>query len=231
MRLPILAPILAALPAPAALGAQVAVADQSHAWLSHFGDYLLTDRLALYQEVFLRRAEEGATWQQRHFAQGVTLTLGKAVRVTAGHTYVHTSAYGELPGAAGVDENRAWAQVQLAHATGKLRWIHRTRGEYRWIEARPAWTRTARWRQQLRLVYPVGTKSYLTAGGESFVRLSPAAQEGDLEQSRLTAAVGRTVATGTSLELGYLHQRLRRAREREHNHTLVVNVRAAWRVR
>lgn len=228
MRLPLLTAFVLA---PAALGAQVAVADQSHAWLSHFGDYLLGDRAALYQEVFLRRAERGAVWQQRHFAQGATLILHPRLRVAVGHTYVHTSAYGDLPGPPGTDEHRAWAHLLASHATGRLRWIHRTRGELRWIEGGDEWARTARWRQQLRLVYPLGGRSYVTGGGESFVRVSPAAQRFDLEQSRLTAALGRTVARGTDVELGYLHQRLRRSVEREHNHTLVLNVRAAWRLR
>jgi hypothetical protein len=223
--------LVAAVLVPAALPAQVRTASQAHAWAGLLGDYAITDRVALYQEVWLRRAEEGATWQQRHFAQGATLTLHPRWRVTAGHTYVRSLQYGELPAARETDEHRAWTHVTFTHATGPLRWTHRTRAEWRWIQASPEWTRTARVRQQVRAVLPVGEKTYLAAQGESFVRLHPAAQRGDLEQTRAWASVGRTIAPRTNLELSYLGQRLRRATERERNHTLVVNLRATWRLR
>ena len=222
--------LLALLLAPAAVGAQVRTADQVHVWVNHFGDYLIGDHLALYQEVFARRAEEGATRQQRHFAQGVTWIFNPTVRVAVGHTYVRTSPYGELPVRDDVDENRAWTHVMLSHNVGRLRVTHRTRAEYRWVEAAPEWTRTARWRQLVRAVYPLPDKWYVAGGGETFIRLSPAAQQGDLEQTRATLMVGRTIAKGTNLEAGWQEQRLRRARERERNQTIMLSLRATWRL-
>ena len=216
---------------PATATAQLRSADQANAWVGLLGDYPIGDRWALYQEVWLRRADWGRTWQTRHFAQGVTLTLDRHWRVSAGHTYAHASPYGELPAAAATDENRVWTHVTFAHATGKLRWSHRARAEWRWIEATPEWRRTARWRQQLRLVYPVSGKTYLYGGGETFIRLYPTADRYDLEQTRAQAGVGHTIATATNVELGYLEQRLRRATERERNHTLTLTVRAGWRLR
>ena len=225
--------LLAMLALPLPLAAQVRTADQTHAWFGLLGDYGLTDRLALYQEVWLRRGEEAAVWQQRHFVQGVTLTLGQHWRVAAGHGFIRTSAYGELPGRP-TDEQRAWTHVTFAHETGRLRWTHRTRLEHRWIspvEGDGPTQRTARWRQQLRLVYPTGAKAYLHAQGENFVRLAPAEDRYDLEQTRAQLGVGYTVAKATDLELAYLDQRLRRATERERNRTLVLNVRATWKLR
>lgn len=216
---------------PAALGAQVRTADQAHVWVNHFGDYLIGKHAALYQEVFLRRAEEGATWQQRHFAQGVTWIASPRVRVAVGHTYVRNSRYGELPAAAATDENRAWTHLILSHGLGPLRVSHRTRAEYRWLEAEPSWTRTARVRQLVRAVYPLPQRWYVAGGGETFIRLHPEPQRGDLEQTRATLMVGRTVAAGTNLEVGWQEQRLRRATQRERNQTLMVSLRGTWRLR
>lgn len=229
MRLPLLALLL--FPSP--LLAQLRHADQAHVWTGLLGDYAITDPVALYQEVWLRRAEEGAVWQQRHFVQGVTLTLGARWRVAAGHGFIRTSAYGELPGDP-TDEQRLWTHVTFAHATGKLRWTHRTRLERRWlspVEGDGPTQHTGRWRQQLRLVYPASAKAYVHAQGENFVRLAPERQRWDLEQTRAQLGLGYTVAKATNLELSYLNQRLRRATEREQNHTLVLNVRATWKLR
>ena len=219
--------------APAPLAAQVRHADQQHAWVGLLGDYPIGDRWALYQEVWLRRAEEGATWQQRHLVQGATLTLGKHWRVAAGHGFIRSSAYGELPHAP-TDEQRLWTHASFAHATGRLRWTHRTRLERRWIspvEGDGPTQHLARVRQQLRLVHPLGARAYVHAQGETFIRLAPAEQRGDLEQTRAQAGLGFTVAKATNVELAYLNQRLRRATEREENHTLVLAVRAGWRLR
>ena len=219
--------------APAPLAAQVRHADQSHAWLGLLGDYAVGGRLAVYQEVWLRRAEEGAVWQQRHLVHGLTWTLGHGWRVAAGHGFIRTSAYGELPHDP-TDEQRLWTHVSFAHATGKLRWTHRTRLERRWIspvDGDGPTQHLGRWRQQLRLVYPVSAKAYVHAQGESFTRLAPSEQRGDLEQTRAQAGLGYTVAKATNLELAYLNQRLRRATQREQNHTLVLNVRATWKLR
>lgn len=217
------------LPAPAF--AQVRHAEQANVWVGLLGDYAVGDRVALTQEVWLRRAEWGRVWQARQFTQGVTLTLDRRWSVAAGYMYAHADPYGELPAAAATDENRAWGQLALAHATGKLRWSHRARGEWRWIEATPEWRRTARWRQQLRLVYPVRPTTYVFGSGESFVRVYPTAERYALEQTRAQVGVGHTVAKRTSVELAYLNQRLRRAKEREENHTLVLDIRAGWRIR
>jgi hypothetical protein len=215
---------------PSLAVAQLRTADQSHVWTGLLGDYRVTDRVALYQEVWLRRGEEGAVWQQRHFVQGATLTLGHGWRVAAGHGFIRTSAYGELP-AAPSDEQRLWAHVTYAHETGRLRWTHRTRLERRWIDDDASTLHTARWRQQLRLVYPLTAKAYAHAQGENFVRLAPSAQRGDLEQTRAWLGAGYPVARATNLELSYLQQRVRRATARERNHTLVLNVRATWPLR
>jgi hypothetical protein len=164
---------------------------------------------------------------------GLTLTLGARWRVAAGHGFIRTSAYGELPGPA-TNEQRAWTHVSFAHQTGRLRWSHRTRLERRWItpvEGPGPRQHTARWRQQVRVVYPMSPKAYLHAQGENFVRLAPSDQRYDLEQTRAQAGVGYTVAKATNLELSYLNQRLRRATAREQNHTLVLNVRATWKLR
>ena len=218
---------------PVPLLAQVRHADQAHAWLGLLGDYAVGDRVALYQEVWLRRAEEARVWQQRHFVQGVTLTLGPHWRVAAGHGFIRTSAYGELPHDP-TDEQRLWTHVTFAHGTGKLRWTHRTRLERRWIspvDGDGPTQHLGRWRQQLRLVYPLSAKAYVHVQGESFTRLAPREQRGDLEQTRAQAGLGYTIAKATNLELAYLDQRLRRATEREQNHTLVLNVRATWKLR
>ena len=229
LRLTLLVALL--LPAPAL--AQVRHAEQAHAWAGLLGNYSINDRFALYQEAWLRRAEEGATWQQRHFVQGVTLTLSRHWRVAAGHGFIRTSAYGELPGRP-TDEQRLWTHVSFAHATGRLRWTHRTRLEQRWlspVEGDGPTLRTSRWRQQLRLVRPVSARAYVHAQGESFVRLAPAAERHDLEQTRAQLGAGYTLAKATNLEVAYLQQRLRRATQRELNSTLVVNLRANWRIR
>ena len=225
------AALLLLLPSP--LTAQFREADHAHVWVGLLGDYAVTDRVALYQEVWLRRGEEGTVWQQRHFVQGATLTLGRGWRVAAGHGFIRTSAYGELPGAA-TDEQRAWTHVTYAHETGPLRWTHRTRLEHRWlslVDGDGPTQRTARWRQQLRLVLPTSERAYLHAQGESFTRLAPRDERYALEQTRAQLGVGYTVARATNLELVYLDQRLRRATQRERNHTLVLNVRANWALR
>lgn len=225
--------LAALLLSPLPLHAQLRRADQTHLWFMHLGDYAFTDRVALYQELFLRRADEGATWQQRHHVHGLTWTVGRGWRVAAGHGFIRTSAYGELPQAA-TDEQRLWTHATFAHATGRLRWSHRTRLEQRWIspvEGDGPTQRTARVRQQLRVVHPAGARAYVHAQGESFIRLAPRAQRGDLEQTRAQAGVGWRVAKVTILELSYLNQRLRRATAREENHTLVLTVRATWKLR
>lgn len=224
--------LLAALLFPSPLLAQVRHAEQAHLWFMHFGDYAVTNRVALYQELFLRRAEEGATWQQRHHVHGLTWTLDRHWRVAAGHGFIRTSAYGELPQDA-TDEQRLWTHVSLSHATGRLRWLHRTRLERRWIspvDGDGPTQHTGRWRQQLRLVYPLSPRAYLHGQGENFIRLAPKAQRYDLEQTRAQLGVGYTAAKATSLELSYLNQRIRRATEREDNHTLVLTVRATWKL-
>lgn len=231
MRPILLVTLLLLLPAP--LTARIRRAEQAHVWVGLLGDYAVGDRWALYQEVWLRRAEEGAVWQQRHFVQGATRSLGEHWRVAAGHGFIRTSAYGELPGDA-TDEQRLWTHVAFPHETGRLRWSHRTRLERRWIshvEGDEPTQHTGRWRQQLGLVYPLAPKVYLHAQGENFVRLAPREQRWDLEQTRAQGGIGWTVANATSLELAYLNQRLRRATEREENHTVVPNVRANWRIR
>lgn len=218
---------------PSPLHAQLREAGQSHVWAGLLGDYAITDRVALYQEVWLRRAEEGAVWQQRHVVQGATLTLGRHWRIAAGHGFIRTSAYGELPGDP-VDEQRLWTHATFAHATGRLRWTHRTRLERRWlspVDGDGPTLHTGRWRQLVRAVYPLTPKAYLHAQGENFIRLAPREQRYHLEQVRGWIGAGYTVAKATNLELAYLNQRLRRAREREENHTLVLNVRATWRIR
>ena len=144
-----LVPLATLLLFPAPLTAQLREAGQLHVWAGLLGDYPIGDRWALYQEVWLRRAEDGATWQQRHFVHGATLTLGSHWRVAAGHGFIRTSAYGELPHDA-TDEQRLWTHVSFAHATGRVRWTHRTRLERRWIspvEGDGPTQHTGRWRQ------------------------------------------------------------------------------------
>ena len=215
---------------PASAFAQVRTAGQQNLWFGLLGDYPVGRRLAIAQELWLRRADAGATWQQDELLHGVSWTLDPHWRVAAGHTYVHSYSYGELPRPA-ADENRAWAQLSLAHGLGPLRLSHRARGEWRWISANGAHTETAHWRQQLRATYPLTPKAYLFGTGESFIRVHPAAERYALEQVRLSTGAGFTVAKATVVEVGWLEERQRRAREREHNHTLVLALRAGWRLR
>ena len=243
--------VAAALVAAPAVGAQRGpreVADQPTAWFMYFGDHAVSSRWALHAEAQVRRAEGTLgteQWQQLLLRPGVIYTLSRNVRLSAGYAYIDTWPYGEQPAAARFDEHRAWQQLQVGHATGRVQWQHRYRLEQRWVEAagapEPDRVYTNRGRYMLRVTVPLrggdatapGTP-YVSAYNEVFVNWGRNVGRNVFDQNRLYGAVGVRVTRATRLEVGYLQQLVAKADgvRLERNHSLQVALfqsSALWR--
>jgi len=224
MRLLALSLILALTSAPppaAAQGSGRTVKSNTNAWLMYFGDHALSDRLALHLEAQLRRANGLRDPQQLLLRPGLIYSLARNARITAGYGYVETYPYGELPVPYRFPEHRAWEQLQLTHATGRLGWLHRYRLEQRWVgsvdtvggrERVREWRASGRMRYLLRGTLPLlgrtldAGEPYLSAYDELFVSFGRNVQMNVFDQNRAYAAVGFALGSSTRLELGYLDQ-------------------------
>lgn len=234
-----LAALLAA--APAAAPAQAAgprvVANNTNAWLMYFGDHAVSRRWALHAEAQVRRSDLFDGWQQLLLRPGVSVTLTPGARVTAGYAYIETWPYGEQPAPARFPEHRAWQQLQLGHATGRVAWQHRYRVEQRWVHAPLAdGTRdrryTNRGRYLARATVPLRGRTldagepYATAYDEVFASWGRNVGRNALDQNRLYGALGWRLGATTRVEAGYLQQLVLKPDgvQAERNHTLQLGV-------
>jgi hypothetical protein len=231
------AALLAALPAAAQPPGPRDVATNTNAWLMYFGDHAVSRRWALHAEAQARRADGLAAWQQLLLRPGLTYALSPGARVTAGYAYVDTWPYGEQPAAARFAEHRAWQQLQLGHATGRVAWQHRYRLEQRWVDVptgAAAFDRryTNRLRYLARATVPLRGRTldrgepYLSVYDEVMGSWGRNVGRNVLDQNRAYGALGWRATATTRVEAGYLQQLILKPDgvRAERNHTLQLGV-------
>lgn len=222
---------------PAAdLLAQRDVRDQSHAWVSWFGDYALTERWFLDADASYRMNGPADEMQTVLWRIGARFNLSPSIRLAAGYAGSENYPYGTFPVAHRFPEHRLWQDVRLLHTVDRVQVSHRYRFEERWSGQVTSegevdgWTRTNRVRYQFRATRPLGAPTiqvgttYLQLTNELFVNFGSHVRLNVFDQNRMQVMVGRRVSEHLRLEAGYLQQLLLKANgaELERNHTLVT---------
>lgn len=239
--------VLAAFPGRLAAQNEKNVADQSLAWGCYFGTFRLTDRLSLWNELQLRRADFLGEWQQVLPRVGVNYHLNPNVIFTVGYAYLWTYPYGKQPLPLNQPryEHRPWQQVTLLHSSGKVSFAHRFRLEQRflqnWTAPDPAtnlrrirdgyeWQNRMRYRFLLTVPFPTAAgkppKWFATAYDEIFINFGRNIGYNLFDQNRLGATLGYWINKEMNLQLGYMNQAIQKAngRDVENNHALTLFV-------
>ena len=211
--------------------AERTVSNQDHTWLMAFGNHRLTETWGLHTEYQFRRTGWGGGWQQSLLRVGLDRHLQDGAMLTAGYGWIRSFPYGEQPIAETFDEHRIWQQLITQSQTGPLKWLHRYRLEQRYMDRKdnPSWQHRVRYFVQVTCPLPSKPQWSFSAYEEAFVGLrsltSPTVNL--LQQNRLALALNRAWASGTSVQLGYLHQVLWKGDglRVEQNHTLLLGVR------
>ena len=221
------------------------VDNQALSWFCYFGTYRLTDKLSLWTELQLRRADFANEWQQVLPRVGINYHYRDNIVFTAGYAYLWTYPYGEQPIALDQPryEHRPWQQVTLLHSSGKVTFQHRYRLEQRflqnWTPPDPAtglrsiregyeWQNRMRYRFLLTLPItrtPEGRqKLFATVYDEIFINFGSNIGFNLFDQNRIGTTLGYQFTKQFNFQLGYMNQAIQKAngRDVENNHALTA---------
>ncbi len=211
---------------------------QYHAWLVVNTESRFTKQWGMRNEVILRRAEAGKTWQQVQLRVAPIWNPRSDLQLSVGYLFSRNFPYGDYPVAHVFSENRLYEQVLLRSGFGRFGLTHRYRLEQRWNrpwqrlgtpEAGPETVYTNRARYFTRLARPFGKDNlgpYAALSGEVFASFGRNVGPNILEQARAYGGVGWQLTPALALEIGYLHQLLQQGNGRifEANNTLQLTV-------
>lgn len=215
--------------------------DNTNAWFMYFSSFRISNKIGLYAEAQLRRANKLKSPQQLLLRTGINYYFNSSLLFTAGYCFVETHPYGEFPAKSKYPENRFWEQFQIKTGLNRVEWISRLRLEQRlsklpvaapdFVTYEPgASVYTNRIRLMNRFSFPFIGKEiknrslYLSIYDELFINFGKNVGLNYLDQNRAYIALGYVIPKIGRLELGYMEQTIIKsdAIKIEDNHTLQI---------
>lgn len=218
-------------------------------WFTYNGDHPISPDWAVHTEAQWRRTRLGLSRQQLLLRLGVVYRLSEQVQVSGGYTNFTTYPYGDYPTAdlgQATPEHRAYEDITLGAAYGRLQLTHRFRLEQRWlgqlVETNPKQVES--WEYQHRARYQVGGELplqgpsiddgelYVNFFDELFIGFGSNVGRNVFNQNRLSGGLGYQLRNNWKLELNYLNQWTQHAEPTpntqqsvfEHNNGFLLNV-------
>ena len=201
----------------------------SHLWITHLGDHMITDHWGFHTEAHARQAELGAIPQQLLLRTAINFHLNPEVMFTAGYSYYYNYRYGAWPIKTGTWEHQAYQQMQFTARAGKVALQHRFRMEERFIAALKAdplsengftfdkYTYQSRFRVRLMATLPLGKHAkveakawFLSAYDELFLNFGDNVRLDLMNQNRFSALLGYQYNKQGNVQVGHLLQTLQR---------------------
>ncbi len=214
---------------------------QGHLWLQGFNTIKLSDRWTVRNEIQVRRAELGLTWQNLQFKTTALYRVNDYISVGAGYAVAAAWPYGKQPVAAKVFEQRVFEQLNVRHQAGSVPVEHRVRLEQRFVRRIDSQTGAApnEYIYANRFRYRSGTKIpvrrdvpssqsrgdiFLYMNDEIFASFGRNVPRQTLDQNRFAAGIGYQLSSYSNIQTGYLHQYIKKADgiRAESNHTITV---------
>jgi hypothetical protein len=210
------AALLVALVGPAAAQAAPAYDRYSLLWLAWFGDHQLAPGWSLVGDAQIRTVDFGAEMQQLLLRAGVLADVGPGARVGGGYAFARSYDYGEFTPEDEVPEHRLWQQLNLAHRSNQVAFLHRFRLEQRWLDVPNApdeddWQFQWRVRYMFRATVPLAGAPaarghlYGIAADEVFVKFGASQTTNLFDQNRLNLGLGVHLARHVRLEATYMN--------------------------
>ncbi|MEW7291455.1 DUF2490 domain-containing protein [Aquimarina sp. 2304DJ70-9] len=171
------------------------------AWYMYFGTNQITDKLSIHSEAQFRFYETTSNFNQLLLRTGLNYHINDHAIATIGYGYINTDGtFEDFPDEENSNEHRIFEQFILKNTVGKFKFEHRYRLEQRFINTQTNNFTEHRARYRLQLTYPINEKWFLNVYDEVFINL----QEPIFGQNRLYGAIGYTVKSNFSIQLGYL---------------------------
>lgn len=203
--------------------------ENSHIWVSHWGDQRFHDRWSFHTEGHWRRADLGARWQQLLLRPAINFHLNEQVLFTEGYSYYINYPYSTYSIGFQNWEHHLWQQIQLTQAISRVRVQHRFRLEERFIARLKAdeddpshgvfdsYGYQNRFRYRVWVTIPLGAHEKVAPGvftanlyDEVFLSFGDPARLDHINQNRISALLGYQVNEQMNVLGGYLYQTIQR---------------------
>ena len=224
---------------------QKQVVNQPLSWWCYFGTYRITNKLSIWTELQLRRADFVNEWQQVLPRVGLNYHYKDNIIFTAGYAYLWTYPYGEQPIPLNEPryEHRPWQQVTLLHGTNKVSFQHRYRLEQRFLQDWTSPDRTTglrsirdgyelqnRMRYRFLATIPITRtaqgrqKLFATVYNEIFINFGDNIGFNLFDQNRLGTTIGYQFTKDFNWQIGYMNQQIQKPNgiDRENNQALTM---------
>ena len=189
-----------------ALILQAQTEDELGNWLMYFGANRVSDKLSIHTEVQYRNHTVTPEIEQLLLRTGLNYHISKSAFVTAGYAYITSYDFESEQSAPESKENRIWQQLIMTNVVGKVKFEHRYRIEQRWVNG----DYRNRLRYRLMAFIPLGKPTiepstfFLGIYDEIFMNT----EQVFFDRNRLYAALGYQFNKQTSVQVGYLNQRI-----------------------
>lgn len=171
------------------------------AWYMYFGTNQITDKLSIHTEAQFRYYETTNTFNQLLLRTGLNYHINENAIATIGYGYISTDGtFADIPDEENSNEHRIFEQFILKNKVGSIKFEHRYRLEQRFISTQTDDFTEHRARYRLQLTYPINDQWFINVYDEVFINL----QEPIFGQNRLYGALGYTIKSNVSIQLGYL---------------------------
>ena len=193
-------------------------------WFHYFGKNKLTEKVSFSFEATMRYAN-GLSEKQQYFVRpSIDYQFTNFFTGSAGYSHYNTYTYGSPSlNKISIPENHFWIQGTFIHSSGKLKFTHRLRDEFRYVGI-PAMQSNGdlaidhydyrnRMRYMLLFNYPLiknvdVTKLFALFGDEVFMNIGSNAGKTFLNQNRLIGGFGYNFDKNHQIQLSYIHQNI-----------------------
>ena len=193
-------------------------------WFHYFGKNKLTEKVSFSFEATMRYAN-GLSEKQQYFVRpSIDYQFTNFFTGSAGYSHYNTYTYGSPSlNKISIPENHFWIQGTFIHSSGKLKFTHRLRDEFRYVGI-PAMQSNGdlaidhydyrnRMRYMLLFNYPLiknvdVTKLFALFGDEVCMNIGSNAGKTFLNQNRLIGGFGYNFDKNHQIQLSYIHQNI-----------------------
>ena len=174
--------------------------DTTDSWLVLNGNHKIHSNWTVPTVMILRHHDMFEAYEFSFFRSGITYRTGEKSRLGTGFAYLDANSYqhNDVPEKA----SQFWWYAEYSHTLRLSRnnISQRLRQETRWISTPDRSYVNPRLRYRIQFTKPIGTSFYVKSFNEIFLNL-----EGPLfNQNRFYIGFGQKIASGTTLDIGYL---------------------------
>ncbi|MEM6893513.1 MAG: DUF2490 domain-containing protein [Bacteroidota bacterium] len=174
--------------------------DTTDSWLVLNGNHKIHSNWTIPTVMILRHHDMFEAYEFSFFRSGVTYKSGEHSHLGAGFAYLDANSYqhNDIPEKA----SQFWWYGEYSHKLQLNRntIAQRLRQETRWISTPDRSYVNPRVRYRIQFTKPIGTSLYVKTFNEIFLNL-----EGPtFNQNRFYMGLGQKIASGTTLDIGYL---------------------------